>query len=241
MASAKVMEKLLAPYASIDATLSRADEPWPDGPAQIDQADGVVMFVTEGARWLQNDPRRYAAISQMLKRGGGLVAIHWSVGAKEGQYMEQQLQILGGSRGGPERKYTYLETDVTVLNPEHPIVTGVESYRVHDEFYYNLDLLQAGPTAPAGGRVITPLLSAKIEDKDEICGWAFEPEVGGRSFGFVCLHYHRNWELPHYRRLVVQGVLWTLDLPIPAGGVDPAIDPAQLELAALIAPSPVAP
>ena len=47
-----------------------------------------------------------------------------------------------------------------------------------------------------------------------------ERSDGGRSFGFSGLHFHENWQLPEYRRLVTQGVLWTLDLPIPIGGVD---------------------
>ena len=37
-----------------------------------------------------------------------------------------------------------------------------------------------------------------------------------RSFGFSGLHFHDNWRLPEYRRLVAQGVLWSLKLPIPA-------------------------
>ena len=62
----------------------------------------------------------------------------------------------------------------------------------------------------------------KIEDREETVAWAWERPEGGRSFGFSGLHFHDNWRLPEYRRLVTQGVLWTLKLPVPAEGV--AID-----------------
>jgi hypothetical protein len=54
--------------------------------------------------------------------------------------------------------------------------------------------------------------------------WAWQRPDGGRSFGFTGLHFHDNWQLSEYRRLVVQGVLWSLKLPIPSSGVDVAIE-----------------
>src|SRR6185369_3984404 len=49
MAGVRALEKLLAPIQGLQITVVKADEPWPEGPALIDQADGVVMFVTQGA------------------------------------------------------------------------------------------------------------------------------------------------------------------------------------------------
>ncbi|MEX0937746.1 MAG: ThuA domain-containing protein [Pirellulales bacterium] len=226
MAGTRVLERLLQPHDRIETTVVKADEPWPEGPELIAKADGVVLLVTQGARWMQNDPRRFDALVQLAQRGGGIVALHWSVGAHEARYIEGQLQVLGGSRGGPQRKYTVTETDVQVVAPDHPITAGIDDYRVHDEFYYRLDLVRDGD------HPVQPLLAAKIEGNDETCAWAWERPDGGRSFGFVCLHFHKNWDLPHYRRLVVQGVLWTLKLPVPEDGVDVSIEPEVLELTA---------
>src|SRR5678815_1715362 len=47
MAGVRVLEKLLAPIQGLQITVVKADEPWPEGPALIDRADGVVMFVTQ--------------------------------------------------------------------------------------------------------------------------------------------------------------------------------------------------
>src|SRR5436190_22334728 len=76
MAGVRVLEKLLAPIQGLQITVVKADEPWPEGPALIDQADGVVMFVTQGARWIQNDPKRHAALKRLAQRKGGIVALH---------------------------------------------------------------------------------------------------------------------------------------------------------------------
>ncbi len=99
------------------------------------------------------------------------------------------------------------------------------SFEILDEFYYRLDLVKT-PTP------ITPLLSTQIKGKgpQETVAWAWERPDGGRSFGYVGFHYHRNWKRPEYRRFAAQGVLWTLGLPIPAKGFDVQIDAMELEV-----------
>jgi type 1 glutamine amidotransferase len=223
MAGVRVLEKLLAPVPGLQTTVVKADEPWPDGPALIDQADGIVMYVTQGAQWMQIESKRYAAIKRLAQRKGGIVALHWAVGAKDAQYIQGQLDLIGGTRGGPQRKYKVLETGVTVLDHAHPITAGLSDFKINDEFYYHLDFVK-----PAGS--IHPLLSARIDDADEVVGWSWERPDGGRSFGFVGLHFHSNWERPEYRHLAVQGTLWALRLPVPKDGVNVDIDSKLLKL-----------
>jgi len=223
MAGVKVLEKLLSSTHGLQTTVVKADEPWTEGPALIDKADGIVMFVTQGAEWMQMNPERHAALKRLAQRRGAIVALHWAVGAKDAKYIEGQLELLGGTRGGPQRKYKVLETDVKIADRKHPVVTGLNDFRINDEFYYRLDFVK-----PAGS--IQPLLTARIDDNDETVCWSWERPDRGRSFGFVGLHFHGNWQRPEYRRLVVQGILWTLRLPIPHEGVNIEIDPKLLEL-----------
>ncbi len=223
MAGVRVLEKLLAPVKGVQASVAKADEPWSDGPALIDQTDGVVMFVTQGAQWMQNDPKRHAALQRLAARNGGIVALHWGVGAKDAKYIDGQLALLGGTRGGPQRKYQILETDVKLVAPTHPILVGLAGFRIRDEFYYRLDFVKP-PLR------VQPLLTARIDGQDETVCWSWERPDGGRSFGFVGIHFHSNWERAEYRRLVTQGILWTLGQPVPKGGLNVEIDPALLEL-----------
>src|SRR5262245_7353942 len=56
MAGVKLLEKLLKPAQGLEITTVRADEPWKEGPELLGRADGVVLFLAEGARWMQHDP-----------------------------------------------------------------------------------------------------------------------------------------------------------------------------------------
>jgi type 1 glutamine amidotransferase len=226
MAGANVLAELLKPQKDIQATVVNADEPWTDGPKLIDQSDGIVMFVTQGAQWMQMEPQRHAALKRLAARGGAIVALHWSVGAKDAKYIQGQLDLLGATRGGPQRKYLVLSTELKRVVPEHSVLRGVGDIKVHDEIYYALDRVPG----------IQPLFTSRIEGKDEMAAWSWERSDSGRSFGFVGLHFHANWQLPEYRRFLVQGVLWSLKLPIPATGVNVDIDSKKLELNGVLPP-----
>ncbi len=228
MPGAKVLAELLKRFPEIRTTVVNADEPWSDGPKLIDAADGIAMLVTQGAQWMQIEPERFAALKRLAARGGAIVALHWSVGAKDEKYIAGQLALLGATRGGPQRKYQVLPMDLQRADPQHPILTGIGDFHALDEWYYALD------QAPG----IHPLLRAKIDGKDETVAWSLERADGGRAFGFVGLHFHSNWQLPEYRRFVVQGVLWSLKQPVPAGGVNVDIDPQLLALDGALPPLP---
>jgi len=226
MAGASVLAELLKSHKDVQTTVVKADEPWSDGPKLIDQSDGIALLVTQGAQWMQTDPQRHAALKRLAARGGAVVALHWSVGAKDAKYIQGQLDLLGATRGGPQRKYLVLATELKRVAPEHPIMRGVGDIPVYDEIYYALDRVTG----------IQPLFTSRIEGKDEMAAWSWERPDGGRSFGFVGLHFHSNWQLPAYRRFVVQGVLWSLKLPIPALGVATDIDRHKLELNGVLPP-----
>src|SRR5262249_310573 len=218
-AGAHVVSRLLASCKDIRVTLANADEPWNDGPRLIDGADGIILFVTQGARWMQTNPERKAALKRLGARGGAIAAIHWSVGAIDGQYIQGQLELLGATRGGPQRKYRELQTELKRVNVRQPIVRGVGDIKVFDEMYYSLDRVPG----------FEPLFTSNIDGKDELVAWCWNRPDHGRSFGFVGLHFHANWQIPDYRRFVIQGVLWSLKLPIPSNGVNVDIEPKELE------------
>ena len=97
------------------------------------------------------------------------------------------------------------------------------SAKVEEEFYYKLTF--ATPQA-----AITPLVRVAIDGESHAVAWAFNRPDTGRTFGFSGLHFHKNWEQPAYRRLVSQGVLWTVKLPIPEAGVNAEVKDADLRL-----------
>lgn len=221
-----VLARCLQGVAGVEAKILNVDGDWPEGPELIRAADGLVLYLGEGGRWMQAEPKRSEAIAALAARGGGIVGIHWAIGAKDARYVPGHLKWMGGMHGGPDRKYTFTTTDLTLVAPHHPIARGLEPFRLKDEFYYQLKFAKEG--------TVIPLVSAAIGGTPETCAWAFERPDGGRSFGFCGMHDHINWGLASCRRLIAQGVLWTLNVPIPEKGLP--VDVAEEDLA--IRPSP---
>ena len=211
-----VLEKCLAGVPNLKTQIVVADEPCPAAPALIDKADGLVLYLGEGGRWMQRDEKRLKAVDALAARGGAIVGLHWGIGAKEDKYVARHIELMGGMHGGKDRKYVVTTADVKVAAGDHPIMAGVGDMRLDDEYYYTLKFAKQGK--------VTPLLQAEINDKPETIAWAFERPDGGRSFGFGGMHYHENWNILGCRRLVAQGVLWSLKLPVPAGGLQVRCD-----------------
>jgi type 1 glutamine amidotransferase len=210
MAGLRVLDKCLKPVKGIEVTTVRADEPWKEGPELIGRCDGVVLFLSEGAQWLSADPKRREALTRLAARGGGLAVLHWGMGTRDAKNIDDFVKLFGGCHGGPDRKYKELEADARPA--EHPVTAGIGNFHVKDEFYYELKFVK-----PEGS--VKPLLRAPIDGKEQTVAWVWERPDGGRSFGFSGLHYHDNWKLTEYRRLVAQGVVWTLKVPVPKDGL----------------------
>ncbi len=208
----RILKRELNKFSNLDTTLVNADDPWKDGPELLAKADGAVLFISEGARWLNSDGKRLAAFQAAAKRGVGLSVLHWGMGTKDAENIKPFVDLFGGCHGGPDRKYKVLETDAfAVTEKQHPIQNGLGKFKVRDEFYYTLKFPKDGTW---------PILQARIDGENHTVAWAFDRPGGGRSFGFSGLHFHENWQLPEYRRLVTQGVLWTLNVPIPKDGIN---------------------
>jgi type 1 glutamine amidotransferase len=206
----KVLDRVLKPVKGIQTTLVKADGKWENGPELIERSDGVVLFVSEGAKWVQSDEKRFAALKAAARRGAGLSVLHWGMGCKDAEYIDGFVALLGACHGGPDRKYQVVEADATPV--KHPVTTGLSPFRVKDEFYYRLKFAK-----PEGS--VQPALTVKIDGEPHTVAWTWERPGGGRSFGFSGLHFHENWNRTEYRRLVGQGVLWTLKMPVPEGGL----------------------
>lgn len=207
-----ILAKLLKPVPGVELTSVKAEGPWKDGPELLDRADGVVVYLTEGAKWLSDDPKRLAAFRRLAARKGSFACIHWGMGTREAEPIAAFVDLFGGCHGGPDRKHKVVEAvPVTVPDPRHPAAAGVKDFTVREEFYYKLKFPKAGRH--------TPVVRATIDGEKETVCWAWDRPDGGRSFGFSGLHFHDNWRREEYRRLVAQGVLWSLGLPVPGTGL----------------------
>jgi hypothetical protein len=223
VAGLNVLAKLLKPVAGIEVTSVKAEGPWKEGPELVGRSDVVVLFLSEGAKWLSADEKRLAAFRAHTKRGGSLVVLHWGMGTKDAEPIAAFVDLFGACHGGPDRKYKFLETGLSVADAKHAIATGIKDFKVRDEFYYALKV-------PKGDHAVKPVLKAEIEGEMVMVAWSWERPDGGRSFGFSGLHYHDNWKREEYRRLVAQGVVWAAKLAVPEKGLDVALPESAYEL-----------
>jgi type 1 glutamine amidotransferase len=208
----RLLAKVLQNVPELDITLTKADEPWKEGPDLLAKADGAVLYLSEGAAWLSRDPKRREAFVELAKRKGGLVVLHWAMGTKEAANIKPFVDLFGGCHGGPDRKYKVVQTEAIPVDRLHPLCRGLGTFKVRDEFYYALKVNKSNAE-------LLPMLQVEIDGKLETVAWAWARPDGGRSFGFSGLHFHENWQVPEYRRLVAQAVLWTNGVPIPRDGL----------------------
>ena len=56
--------------------------------------------------------------------------------------------------------------------------------------------------------------------KEQALMWCRDPKAPeGRGVGFVGGHYHRNWAIDDFRKLVLNAIVWTARMEVPVGGV----------------------
>lgn len=229
----RILKAILERVPGVTVEIVQAEDPWTDGPELLSKADGVVLFVSEGAKWISADPRRYEAFVKLAERGGGFTGIHWGIGTKDAKNIEPFVKLFGACHGGPDRKYKFTDFEVAFPNAAHPVCSGLRPFGVNEEFYFTLK------RAGTADGTLTPLAQINAAAAGDVSGstsptplmvsWAFERKDGGRSFGFSGLHYHRNWEREDYRRLMTQGVLWTMKVPVPKSRLDLSVPSTLLK------------
>lgn len=139
---------------------------------------------------------------------------------------QENLERLGDRwtnyLGGTWVSNVGLSTDRSPLKqllPDHPVSRGWDEYELHDEFYLD-------PTVTKG----TPLLQVTTKQKDVTVGWVHERENNGRAFGTTLGHFYRNFQIDAFRRMIVNGILWTAHVGVPKEGASIALSQAQLAL-----------
>jgi len=58
--------------------------------------------------------------------------------------------------------------------------------------------------------------------------WAMQRENGGRGFGWTGSHFHRNWGNDNFRKLMLNAILWTAKMEVPADGVQSEVSSEEL-------------
>lgn len=201
----------------------RVNGGWPEDENVFEGAASAVFYTDGGGQQaFLASAERLARMQGLVDAGVGLVMIHQAVDFPN-EYAEQGVRWLGGAylKGKSGRGHW---PSVHLEFPAHAITRGVTSWEVKDGWLNGLQFVE-------GKQGVAPLVWSGKEHPEsrpgldgDIVGWAYERPGGGRSFSFTGLDAHSAWELAGMRQLVVNGVLWTACVEIPAGGAPCMID-----------------
>jgi putative heme-binding domain-containing protein len=170
---------------------------WPTK-ADLDSAD-VIVFYQQGA-WT---PQRAGDIDAFLKRGGGLVYIHYAVdGGRDAPGFAQRIG-LAWQGGHSSFRHGPLDLDFTSAR-DHPIARNFSKVKFVDESYWNL----------VGDPARIKLVATGVEDGEkQPLFWTLEP-AKGRVFVSIPGHFSWTFDDPAYRLLLLRGIAWVAKEPV---------------------------
>jgi hypothetical protein len=211
-----------------------AREGWPKNEKIFDSAKTIVMYMDGGTKQPFLEPAKWAVLKKAMDAGAGLVMLHQVVDFPKGPD-ESILAWAGGVWRSDIGARGHWDMDFKTI-PNHPIMTGVKPFAAPgDGWLYNLHFAE-------GMKGVTPLLAGTVPDKsrtsadakkyngrDEVVAWAYERPNGGRGFGYTGVDLHSAWGIESNSRMVVNGILWTAKVNIPAGGAKVSLEADDLK------------
>src|SRR5688500_11891522 len=208
---------------------------WPKDEKAFEGASAIFIYSDGGGGHPFNRPERRAVIDKFMKQGVGLGCGHYAVEVPKGATGDAFLDWIGGYFETHWSVNPHWVADFTSL-PEHPIARGVKPFKINDEWYYHMRFRE-------GMQGVTPILTALPPEKTlerpdgphsgnpavreaikrgepQHVMWAAERLDGGRGFGFTGGHFHKNWADDNFRKVVLNAILWSAKMEVPASGVE---------------------
>ncbi|MBB6052798.1 ThuA domain-containing protein [Armatimonas rosea] len=202
----RLFAKALAPFAHTEVHLYG----WPDDETTLRDADCIVLYADGSDHNERDHPlligNRMAVLEQQMKRGCGLVTLHYATFCPL-VHSQKYLAWVGGHfdyESGPGANHWASAIQHFESTPSfiaHPITAGVVPFTVKEEWYYRMRL---------NPKTVQPLVQVTPpgEKQPETVAWCVSRPDGGRGFACTGGHLHQNWALPGYQRLIAQGILW---------------------------------
>ena len=228
---------------AVDGVEVVVSQGWPEDATTFDDTDAIIIYSDGGARHLSIP--HLEEIAGLMAQGIGLAMLHFAVEVPKGEPGDCFLEWIGGYFEPHLSVNPYWEATFTEF-PEHPITHGVKPFSLEDEWYYHMRFREnmqgvtpvlsaiAPPSTlerPDGPHSGNPHVRASVaKGEPQHLGWCVERPDGGRGFGFTGGHYHRNWGNDEFRTFVLNGIVWTAKMEVPAGGIStPTPTDAELD------------
>lgn len=225
-------------------TTAKLNADWPSA-EELASADTVLIYCDGGTGHVLLQEERLQQLAKEMKRGCGLVCLHYGVEFPKENGGAEMLEWMGGYFEAHWSVNPHWTAEFTKF-PQHPISNGLKPYAILDEWYFHMrfadeskgsrtDILSAiapdstmerkdGPHS--GNPEVRKAVAAKIPQST---AWAFVRKDSGRGFGFTGGHFHKNWGDENQRKVVLNAILWTAKAEVPAEGVQSKVSIEELE------------
>ena len=217
---------------------------WPTDAKAFDDAATIVVYSDGGGGHPLLQEERLKSIGALMDKGVGLVCIHYAIEPTLEKGQKEFLDWLGGAFEINWSVNPHWDAEFKSL-PTHPITRGVKPFTIRDEWYFNMrfrdgmkgvtPILTAIPTANTtnrndGPHENNPAVRQKVaRGEAQHVAWSTERADGGRGFGFSGAHFNKNWADENFRKLMLNAILWTAKVEVPADGVKSSVSEAQSE------------
>ena len=205
---------------------------WPS-PEKMAAANSITIYSDGGGGHPFNG--HLDELQALTKKGVGIVCIHYGVETTIGKPGQAFIDWTGGYFEPNYSVNPHWDANYTKF-PDHPTTRGVKPFKTYDEWYYHMrfrekmegvtpiltdlppDSTLSRGDGPYSGN---PAVREAIKNKEpQHMAWATQRPDGGRGFGCSGGHVHWNWGNDQFRKLMLNAIVWTSGLDIPAGGVN---------------------
>ena len=162
---------------------------WPEDESTLDDADTIVLFGDGGSRHTEHPLLRdghMPVLAKQMKRGCGLVVIHWSLNMPSNIGRETFFRWIGGFKDyeDPPRPLGQpLRVDDWSKQANHPICRGLKPFTMPDDEYKTPERLLSDEPG------FVPILPFPGKPGDPLWAWAWpsfpwwwQPGWPGSSF-----------------------------------------------------------
>lgn len=217
---------------------------WLPGPEVLRGAATIVIYSDGGAGHPALQTNHLAQMEAAMKRGTGLVCLHYAVEPTRECGQKEFLDWIGGCFEIHRSVNPHWTAEFKTF-PDHPVTRGLKPFSMKDEWYFNMrfrdggegvtKILNAVPPAATMDRNDGPhegnpgVRAAVARGEPQTVAWAAERPDGGRGFGFTGGHFHRNWADDDFRRLVLNAILWTAKVEVPPAGVESRVTEEDMQ------------
>jgi hypothetical protein len=238
-AGSRLLARALNEQSGLDVQAVVVNNGWPKDEKVLEGAKAIICYADGGPK------HPFAAqldkVDALAKAGVGIMCMHYGVEVVPSQAGAEFTRWIGGFYEGGYSVNPHWDADMQP-NKDHPISRGVQPVKAHDEWYFRMrfpepmtatPLMQATPTRALIKRYIHWNDSAEPElGKPQTMMWGLQRPDGGRGVGFTGGHWHRNWAIDDFRKLVLNAIVWVAGMEVPEGGVkSSALNEADLNTA----------